>query len=357
MSEGTPSQIVEKPGVDPTKVPPATQAEFGPRPFGKETKNELDALEASINAQLSGQIPPVASPAPAPAAAIGAQPESAIPPAIQSAVTAQVPPTGVPVPPGTHIPDKFRLPDGTLAAEKVQAALVNLERYLEKEREMSQRKQGLPPNVEQAIPLPATPAYPYGYPGNPPAYPQTAYGWPQPQTFEQRVNDDLQKDPGGTVVNLMRAAVANAEAQASMQTRDLRMKLELLEIAQSDPGVFTKEGLERLAQVREANPWLDNSPTPWTHAYRLAGPILPRIGQQATVPVQVGATPAPARMPAPILPGGQMPPAIPMSGPPTMTSESDLRRWLQDKAPNNPMKQAELLEALSNDMNRRRGGV
>ena len=327
-------------GVNPATVPGVTQAEFGPRPMSKDTVAELAALEKSINEQLTSGIitPPAAAPAPVAPPPVVAAPQLApvvAPPApVADAFAA---PAAVPVLPGTPVPAKFLNPDGTMDLEKVQKSTAALNDYLAREQQfhaLRANPSGLPPQVPQGyIPDPRLQQL----------QPQYA---PQPQVpLEARVNEDLRNNPGATVLNLYRAAVMQAQAESSAATKVMATKLELMEIGQNDPGVFTKEGLDRLAQVRIENPWLDHAPTPWLAAYKLNGPIAPRNAapQHATVPV--GAQPAPARTAAPIVPGGQPQPSVP-AGAQSIASEADLRRYMSLKFPNNPQGQANYLEQV-----------
>lgn len=330
------------PGADSSRVPAGTVAEFGPRPLDEKTRNELDSLEREINVRLSGTPVP---PGPAPVApATEMRLEQAAPPApvAQSPFTPPAPlpapVQGLPVPPGVQVPQKFINPDGTMAPERVEQALVNLEQYLAKERELS-----APPPPQYQQPYPAYPAQqaPQGFAPNP--YPP-GYGYPAAApNLEDRINEDLRHNPGATVVGLMRAAVQTAQDQGASRVKALEMQLELQEIGRTDPSVFTKAGLDRLSKVRADNPWLNNSPTPWLHAHRLAGGVVVSAQQQ---PVAVpGMPPVPGRHAAPIVPGGAVAPVAPTG--PVMTSEAELRRYLNEKFPNDPMKQSEFIAALA----------
>lgn len=295
--------------VDQSKVPGATLAEFGKRDFDKQTRDDLGALEAEINAHLTGTpVPKTVYEAP-----VG-QPPVVDPPA--------APPTPEPAPfpvQTSPIPDKFANPDGSLNQDKLQKSYVNLEAYLQRERELGQLKQ-----QQQFQPPPPQYAPP------PPQYQQPYI------PIEQQVNDGMRQDPGMTALNLARAAVNESRAYADAQLREVRSRQELMEMGQNDPAVFTAEGLAKLTQVRKENPWLDLAPNPWYAAYKLSGGIAPRN----SAPVA-----APARTSAPILPGGQAPSGIPATNH-AVSTEGDLRRALENKFPNDPAKQYQALEAI-----------
>lgn len=293
-----PTQTIE--GANPAQISGGQRAEFGPQGFDSKTQSELDDLEKQIASASHTETKPETAPVPA------------APPQTEAA--------GIPVPENVQVPEKFKTPDGRLDDEKLKKSLVNLEHYLKLERDMSQTQQAPQQTAPQtqpqwAPPVPAAPA------------------------FEARINEDLQRDPGNTVLNLMRAAVMQSQEISAKQNLDLRRRLELMEIAQNDPGIMTRQGAERLKNTLEENPWLWNSPTPWASAYRMSGPIAPRNGNEAA---------APQRRSAPILPGG---PAPAVTQGVSITSEADLRRHLDErfaKLPNGErqMKEADFLEKI-----------
>src|SRR5258707_3467019 len=308
--------------VDQSKVPGSVQAEFGKREFPKDTKAELDALEAQVNAALTGQPQPatVYDPSGQPAPAAPAPAPTLLPPPLEP----------------TPVPPKFANPDGSLNQQKLEKAYVNFQADLQKERELTQLKQ------QPYTPQPQQTQY-----QQQPQYQQPQ--WTQQQPIEQQVNEGMRSDPGMTALNLARAAALQAQAYSDAQNLELNRKLELMELRQQDPSAFTSEGHERLSQTLKENPWLWKSPTPWLNAYKMIGPIAPRNAP----PAQAGPAPTAFRPSAPILPGGQAPASIPQ-GQPAISSEADLRRALEQKFPNNPMAQMQALEEIFN-RNARRG--
>lgn len=302
---------------DMAKIPGVTLAEFGKRDFDKQTKDDLNALEAEINAKLNGtQVPTSVYEAP-----LG-QPPAA--PVVVPPVAPPVPaPAPAPLQAQTPVPDKFANPDGSLNHEKLEKSYVNLEAYLQRERELSQLK---------AQPFQQPPQYQPNNQNYQPQYQQQ----PSYVPIEQQVNDGMRQDPGMTALNLARAAVMQAQAYADTQLREVRSRQELMEMGQNDPAVFTAEGLAKLTEIRKSNPWLDAAPNPWYAAYKMSGGISPRNSTPAL---------APARPVAPILPGGQAPASIPAASH-VVSSEGDLRRALENKFPNDPAKQYQALEAI-----------
>lgn len=309
-------QVMTQEAVDTSKVPAVALAEFGKREFDAQTKANLADLEAQVNAQLMGQSQPapVAPAAPSVYEPVG-QP-------VQANQPAPVAPAAQPQAP---VPEKFARPDGSLDQDRLQKSFVSLEQYLEKERELTRVRQQ--PNGQQFQPQYAPP--PQGYI----AQPQYA-----PVPIEQRINEDMRQDPGATVLNIARAAVLQAQQQAEASTLELRRRLELMEMGQKDPAVFTADGHKQIMQTLQDNPWLWNSPTPYLSAYKMAGPIHRQV--PPTPVMQQTARPS-----APILPGGQPAAGMPQ-GPQSFSSEGDLRRALEAKFPKDPSKQMQALEEI-----------
>lgn len=307
--------IVTLQAVDQTKVPGVVQAEFGKREFDKQTKTDLDALEAEINAKLTG------TPVPAPAPVY--EPSAAQPAPVPVApAVVQPSPFAAPAPAAQPVPLKFANPDGTLNQDRLEKSYVSLDAYLAKERELSALKAQ---PFQQQMQQPQQPYQNQNY--QPMQY--------QPAPIEQQVNDGMRQDPGLTALNLARAAVLQSQAYADAQLREVRSRQELMEMGQNDPAVFTAEGLAKLTEIRKANPWLDAAPNPWFAAYKMSGGIAPRSAN----------APAPVRPSAPILPGGAPAGIAPVASH-SVASEGDLRRALENKFPNDPAKQYQALEAI-----------
>jgi hypothetical protein len=298
---------------DTSRVPGATLAEFGKREFDAQTKNDLNALEAEINAHLTG------TPIPAPVY----EPPVGQPPAPIAPVA---PPAPAPTPaPSAFVPEKFANPDGTLNQDRLERSTISLDAYLAKERELSALKQ----QPFQQQPPQYQPQY----------QPQQQFQVP----LEQQVNDGMRQDPGLTALNLARAAVLQSQAYSDAQLREVRSRQELMEMGQNDPAVFTADGLAKLTAIRQANPWLDAAPNPWFAAYKMSGGIAPRNSTPQA---------APARSQAPILPGGQVPSSA-FTQSHHVGTERDLRAALENKFPNDPDKQMRALETIINRQNPR----
>lgn len=174
-------------------------------------------------------------------------------------------PEATPQAPATpEIPAKFQTKDGKLDEEKLEKASLSAEQrlaqYLELEKQLG-RKAAEISKAKKG---------------------ETAYTAPQPAAdpnadpFEAQIEADVQKfGAGKTLAKLFHAAkdAAKAEMMAEVQeikqsTEMAKRERELREIAKNDPWVFSEQGVETLAKYRESHPWLNDSPTPWTAAYK-----------------------------------------------------------------------------------------
>lgn len=287
-------------GADPAG---AAALEFTPGNVDQKTEADLNALEAQINAQLQGKLAQQAPQLPVQQQ----QPQAQV--QIQEP---QAQPQGV-VPP-TDVPQKFQNADGSLNEQKLDKSLANLNAYVEAERELTRLRQA---NAQ-------------GNQFNPQAFQQPQYQPQQPQQGQDFVGDvqrGLQTNAAGTVVNLFRAAQLAAEQNVQESLKEVNMKMELMSIAQEDPVVFTKQGLQELIQIRKDNPWVNDSPSPWLYAYRIRQTNAAPRQAQPQAPQQV-------RRPAPILGGGQQPPKL--SVPLQIRTVDDLNRHVDSVVANLP---------------------
>ena len=328
--------ILEKDGTVGV-VPGAVQAEFGKRPLSKEVDAELKALEAEIVAAANGTA--AAAKHPAPAAPVAQVP--------QTAPVAEAPAPVAPVAPQA-IPEKFRNPDGSLnqdavnqSAANAQAALqagqnVAVEDFLALEKKLTLERQQAAALASQAALQQFAPPQ-----AQQPAY-QPPVALPPQAAFLDQLNKDIAANPAQAFLNLQQAALQVSQDQ--YQSIQKRMELEAL--AKKDPGVFTKQGLEELAQVRAANPWIDNAPNPWSVAYEVSG-RKHRVAQSHGRPV------------APVLPGNQAPPAAQtyQAPAPILDAASLLNAVKNQVGASNYKAQHETLENLINAAARRAGGA
>ena len=223
----------------------------------------------------------------------------------------------------TDVPVKFQTPEGTADLAKVEKSTVNAEaaiaKYREKERELRQLQnkvndlQKQAPTIQQEQ-MPA----PVNY-----AAPDLGQVTPQ-QIMEDLIQNgmsvDAAKQQATTLYKLamiaqdtgyrrasqdleQRFTVINERVQAESQQKELEA------IAQSDPWVFSEDGLKTLSEIRQANPYLNHSDRPWQAAYekhlanqykqQRAGGLVktPTPKAPAALVTPVGAAPTPEAAP------------------------------------------------------------
>lgn len=326
----------------------AAVAAFKGGPLSPEKQAEMNALEKAINDQLQGRVP-VGTPLPPQAVSTPIQPGSSQ--VAQPPLPQPVPLTVPPVTPQPPVPQKFQNQDGSLNSDRLQQSLVSLQQYLDAEKELTRIRQQDPAGSQQpSVPQnPQQQPFVYNQPGQPQYAAQPMYSQvPPQQVFEERLTRELQVAPVQTLINLHQAAIQTAEANMFQHVQSLQRQVELMQIAQQDPRVFTAQGLAELKQVRVDNPWLDYSPTPWFHAYQLRNGGfrgVPAQVPQAAPQGQLSSQMSAPRPMAPPIPGGFGPTSLPVQTPP-VANTADLRQLMDAKFPNNPMAQANFLEEV-----------
>lgn len=181
-----------------------------------------------------------------------------------------------------EVPAKFQAPDGTPDLARVEKSTVNAEaqiaKYLAEEKKLRQlanqvnalRKEVIPQASQTIQQIQA-----------PQAGPDLNLVTPQ-QIMEDLVSNgmsiDMAKQMATTQYKLAMLAKesayrqAAAESEARYATLNDRIQAEaqqqeLKAIAQSDPWVFSEDGLRTLTEIRQANPYLNYSERPWQAAY------------------------------------------------------------------------------------------
>ncbi len=256
-----PTTLQAIPQTPTNEPPPAAVDPVKAVADNRSPQEKLAEITAEFNRQI--QAPPVVE-APAPVA------EPAQP------VQPQAPEN----PP--EVPEKFKNPDGTPNAEKIQQSTVNIEqalaRYREKEKEFTKQRQQQTVQQVQATTTPE----------------------PVPQTFEEQINADLQREgPAKVLAKLFNAAKEAARSEVLFEVRGLQQEVELSKrdkeletLAAHDPFVLTEEGINALAKIRTEKPWLNQSPRPWESAYRdyLAEQSISRRAVPQVIPTPRGMT-------------------------------------------------------------------
>lgn len=228
------------------------------------------------------------------------------------------------------VPEKFKAEDGSLDTAKLEKSTVDAEsalaKYAAKEKELRQKMNEVNNLSRQTILPSVAPVAPTAN-----QVPLTA--------FEIQVANDLINEaaaygyqmPQGQAIAQARVQVKMAEARHQAEaslTESLRIKLEdqdrrseLNAIAQYDQSVLSPEGFDALSRIREAKPWINQSPTPWTEAYNyyLAEQTRKSRQQGTVLPTPTGLTAK-----APPTPVSPAPRAVVQSKGPNLESESDI---------------------------------
>lgn len=231
------------------------------------------------------------------------------------------------VPQQTKVPDKFLTPDGKVDVPKLQKSEENVDamiaRYRAKEREAQQLQNRVNnPQPQQAIPMQQV---------------QQQSMHPQMLTpLEIQMAQDLimesrsfgQEMPQAQAIALARvqARALSARYEADNQrSSELSRRLEESERSRELQGLIEKDpellspGMEdKLWQIRQDKPWLNNSPTPWTEAYYVYRGMNPK-GHAGQV-----STPTPMRPTVPQVPVGpvtRVQPKADVSNPASLSNE------------------------------------
>lgn len=231
-------------------LPPKPDISLDPKDFASEM--------AKLQAEAETKSAPVA-----PVETTG-QPTSQEPTQPKSAVAT----------PEVKVPDKFKTPDGKLDTEKLTKSFANademLKKYSEMEKELK-RKQ----NAYGKVTLPAQ---------VPQVQTQETQTTPDDSNmpFNQLVVRDLvskgmditlARQLAPVLVSLTIAGKETAKNEAMSDIAEIRESLEsqkvekqLRSIAEKHPWVFTPEGMQKLSEIRQAKPWLNQAPEPWKEA-------------------------------------------------------------------------------------------
>jgi len=159
------------------------------------------------------------------------------------------------------VPDKFKAPDGSLDHEKLLKSYKEAEKALKRAQNVPQN---VPQQVQQQIPVVAT---------------------PEENTFEAQVYQDFvtsgldQRAAAALVPTITKLFAAASDAGYSRALsevshlkqahEDTRMRDELGAIVKIDPSLMTPEGIQTLVEIRQSQPWLNQSPEPWKAAWQV----------------------------------------------------------------------------------------
>lgn len=239
-------------------------------------------------------------------AAIAVEQQPAQPEIQPQAVVTEAPKTIEPVaatpqePAKIEVPDKFKAPDGSIDQERI------LKSYLEAEKTLKRLQ-----NQAQAAPVPQAPA-----PIQPPQAPAANAAQLDPftlQVAQELINESAAygyQMPQGQAIAQARVQIKLAEAKLEAEKAATFSKLtqfeqrleeqsrqdELASLAKNAPWILTPDSQKELIKIREENPEINSSRTPWRNA------AIFLLGQKALMGApQVSPTPK-AQQNAPALP-------------------------------------------------------
>lgn len=316
---------------------------------------EIETVEVDASGKDSVAIPVpegFSAPAVAPVAAFTGEPGNLMADlaalAAEKTVAVVVPPppviepTPLPQPettkpamaPATEVPAKFKNEDGTVNRERIEKSLTHAEERLAKltdaevyamyegvERKLRQTQNGV-----AASQKPATTTHQV-----PPIAPNTPLSELE-RDMAQAIFNDAQAlgQPVTEIQAIVQARsqirIADVRYQAELSvTEQLRGRFErqdrqkeLESIAEHDPWVISKAGVEALEKIRESYPHVNKSETPWTAAYDqlLANQVKQeRLAGQVQTPTPMAKTARPPATPVQAAPRVVVKPSEPnMSG-------------------------------------------
>lgn len=270
---------------------------------GDETGDSIVAVPQRTAAQMPG-IPAAAPIAPA----------TVLPPVAPLTATS----AAIPATPET--PAKFVLADGTVDVEKLQASSKQLDTALaEKQltvdemvaqyRENENKLRNLPnPNNPESIAR-----FAQAQPAPQPIQPQNPQAPVAPDALQAQILADLQRDPVGTIVDLVKAVNSNEnkplrEFVGTLKERqkDEGMKQSLIQLVKEDPRVANSQVYNAVLAEMDSDPGYKHMRNPYKAAWNEVKARL-RLGD-AQIPAQ------PSKTASPILGGGTPPPVPSTTG-------------------------------------------
>lgn len=226
----------------------------------------------------------------------------------------------------TEVPAKFLKPDGTVDVEKLQASTKQLDAALQEKvmsidemvaayKEKERQFRNLPKAPEQVARLAQQVVQPPVAPP-PMAAPAPIPMAPDPATVYQHLSQEYQRDPFGTVVDLVKVMMRQESAPVQQfiesqreREHDDSIKANLVELAKDDPRVANTAIYNQIVAELERDPGYWNLRNPHKAAWNEVKARL-RLGE-TQLPAQ------PSKTPSPILGGGTPPPVPSTTGQPT----------------------------------------
>lgn len=224
--------------------------------------------------------------------------------------------------PEPQVPEKFkdgegnldtaRLAKSTQHAEAALAKYEELEKTLRRKQAEAHRLQMGQPDTTQHQPT----TYPPGFEG-----------------LAKQIEDGVKMEGlPSTLARLFAAAENSAYARAREDVMSIAEKAELRErreelreIARNDSWVISPEGQKILMELRQENPWIGSSPSPWQSAYELAKGrgLVPNSGAAVKMPTPTPKGGAPVPPPSGPRPNKPTTPNVDLSDPQKLNAYLD----------------------------------
>jgi hypothetical protein len=167
-----------------------------------------------------------------------------------------------------EVPEKFQKEDGSVDAEKVR---LSTEAALARYEELQKKLGKVQNEVNQQQSTPTEPQQPVQQSLN-------ASDEVPLDNMAKQIEDEIKLNGTGVALaKLMNIAHETAYKRAKADISGIegsienqKQQAELRRIAEQDDWVLSEKGFDVLSKVRQENPWVDNSPTPWKTALELA---------------------------------------------------------------------------------------
>ena len=164
------------------------------------------------------------------------------------------------------VPEKFQDENGNVDVAKVEKSQLSAEqalaKYAETEKEL-RKVQNQANQTQESVPN------------------QPSLNAPQTESLDsiaKQIEDEIKLNGTGVALaKLMNVISEQAYQRSSADLSGLqgsiegqKQRVELQRIAEQDSWVLSEKGFETLSQLRQENPWVDSSPSPWQTALELA---------------------------------------------------------------------------------------
>jgi len=339
------AQPVEKPYVDSFQLTGDNAKDLAA--IAKEQGLDVNVADITGDGKIvtAEQAQAPAQPAPKPQAAEQpSQPAQTVPNPVQQAE----PQAQEPQP--TEVPAKFKNPDGTVDEAKLGKSLSNVEDMIARCKAKEKEAQQLQNRVNNPQAFVQAPQQPQPFPQPMQAQQAQAAQYQQAPMLTpleiQMAQDLIQESAqfGQPIPQAQAIALARVQARAlaaryqadNDANQDLRRRVEdaertreLQSLINSDPELMTEGMVDKLWQIRQDKPWLNQSAEPWKEAYIYYRGSNQHQSQGHAQQVQSPNPMRPTAPAAPVGPVSRVQPVVDVSNPKSLTDaqlEAEIRK-------------------------------